>query len=62
MGTPKQLSSNKDKAEAEYTISNWDAKGRAKLDQLAKEKEKVSQRMYEGAPFALLREGVRSFV
>ena len=47
MGKPKQTSSNKDKAEAEYTISNWDAKGRAKLDQLAKEKEKVSQRMYE---------------
>ena len=47
MGKPKQTSSNKDKAEAEYTISNWDAKGRAKLDQLAKEKEKVRQRMYE---------------
>lgn len=38
---------NKDRAEAEYTVSNWDSMGRAKLDQLQAAKAKVTNSKYE---------------
>ena len=47
MGKTKQTNENKEKAEAEYYVGNWDTEGRAKLKQLQKRRLNLSSTRYE---------------
>ena len=46
-GKAKQTNENKEKAEAEYYVGNWDTEGRAKLEQLQKRRLSPSSTRYE---------------
>ena len=47
MGKTKQTNENKEKAEADYYVGNWDTEGRAKLEQLSKRRLSPSSTRYE---------------
>ena len=47
MGKTKQTNENKEKAEAEYYVGNWDTEGRTKLEQLQKRRLNLSSTRYE---------------